>query len=57
MAVKEVETIQIIRFSYAHNFVKPNDKRALELMDYAALRLMEEYPDIVLGFGESDEYR
>ncbi|KAL1732375.1 Thg1 C terminal domain-containing protein [Schizophyllum commune] len=44
------------RFSDAHNFVKPNDKRALELMDYAALRLMEEYPDIVLGFGESDEY-
>ena len=57
MAVKEVETIQIIRFSDAHNFVKPNDKRALELMDYAALRLMEEYPNIVLGFGESDEYR
>ena len=57
MAVKKVETIQIIRFSVAHNFVKPNDKRALELMDYAALRLMEEYPDIVLGFGESDEYR
>ncbi len=26
-------------------------------MDHAAQSLMEEYPDIVLGFGESDEYR
>ena len=26
-------------------------------MDHAARDVMEEYPDIVLGFGESDEYR
>lgn len=44
------------RFSDVHGFVKPNDKRALELMDQAALKLMEEYRDIVLAFGESDEY-
>lgn len=25
-------------------------------MDRAAQSLMDEYPDIVLGFGESDEY-
>ncbi|KAK1226804.1 tRNA-His guanylyltransferase [Marasmius sp. AFHP31] len=44
------------RFSDEHNFSKPNDIRALKLMDHAAEALMKEYPDIVLGFGESDEY-
>ncbi|GLB44790.1 putative adds a GMP to the 5'-end of tRNA(His) after transcription and RNase P cleavage [Lyophyllum shimeji] len=45
------------RFSEKHNFAKPNDLRALQLMDHAAQDLMEEYPDIVLAFGESDEFR
>ncbi|KAJ2918134.1 hypothetical protein MD484_g2247, partial [Candolleomyces efflorescens] len=44
------------RFSDVHDFEKPNDVRALELMDHAAKSVMEEYPDIVLAFGESDEY-
>ena len=26
-------------------------------MDHSARDLMEEYPDIILGFGESDEFR
>ena len=26
-------------------------------MDHAARNLMEEYPDIILAFGESDEFR
>lgn len=46
-----------VRFSNEHNFVKPNDLRALQLMDHAARDVMEEYSDIVLGFGESDEFR
>ncbi|KAK4689255.1 tRNA(His) guanylyltransferase, partial [Tremellales sp. Uapishka_1] len=45
------------KFSDAHGFEKPNDKRALDLMDRAAKRVMEELKDVVLGFGESDEYR
>lgn len=45
------------RFSQVHNFEKPNDLRALQLMDHAARCLIEEYPDIMLAFGESDEYR
>jgi len=45
------------RFSEKHNFAKPNDLRALQLMDHAARDVMEEYPDIVLAFGESDEFR
>ncbi|CAE6410190.1 unnamed protein product [Rhizoctonia solani] len=44
------------KFSDAHGFRKPNDERALQLMDKAAQTVMEEYPDIVLGFGESDEF-
>ena len=47
----------VFSFSDTHNFSKPNDERALKLMDHAAQALMHEYPDIVLGFGESDEFR
>lgn len=48
------------RFSDEHNFIKPNDERALKLMDHAAKDVMDcqEYKsDIVFAFGESDEYR
>ncbi|SDA02792.1 BZ3500_MvSof-1268-A1-R1_Chr11-1g03159 [Microbotryum saponariae] len=48
------------KFSSAHNFTKPNDRRALDLMNAAARRLMagrELMGDLVMGFGESDEYR
>ena len=48
---------QHTRFSEKHEFTKPNDVRALQLMDHAARDLMEEYPDTILAFGESDEYR
>ncbi|CAA7267448.1 unnamed protein product [Cyclocybe aegerita] len=44
------------RFADKHKFTKPNDVRALELMDHAAKDVVEEYPDIVLAFGESDEF-
>ncbi|KAG5342368.1 hypothetical protein C0989_002841 [Termitomyces sp. Mn162] len=44
------------RFSDKHDFTKPNDVRALQLMDHAARDVMEEYPDILLAFGESDEF-
>ncbi len=49
--------IKHFRFSEKHEFTKPNDVRALQLMDHAARDLMEEYPDIILAFGESDEFR
>ena len=47
----------LIRFSDKHGFTKPNDIRALQLMDHAAKDVMTEYPDTVLAFGESDEFR
>ncbi|CAG8462025.1 375_t:CDS:2 [Ambispora gerdemannii] len=45
------------KFSAAHNFEKPNDKNALDLMNQCATAVMNEINDIVLGYGESDEYR
>ncbi|KAH8813570.1 tRNAHis guanylyltransferase-domain-containing protein [Flagelloscypha sp. PMI_526] len=44
------------RFSEDHSFSKPNDLRALQLMDASARHVMENYPDIVFAFGESDEF-
>ncbi|KAI0833395.1 tRNAHis guanylyltransferase [Trametes gibbosa] len=44
------------RLSEEHCFAKPNDERALQLMDHAARDVMNEYKDIMLAFGESDEY-
>lgn len=44
------------RFSEAHSFTKPNDRRALELMNASATAILRALPDIILGFGISDEY-
>jgi tRNA(His) 5'-end guanylyltransferase len=49
--------IRADRFSDAHSFDKPNDEPALQLMNRAARSVMEELGDVVLAFGESDEYR
>ncbi|KAG8212889.1 tRNAHis guanylyltransferase-domain-containing protein [Butyriboletus roseoflavus] len=45
------------RVSEEHAFTKPNDERALQLMDHAAKHLMTKFEDIVLCFDESDESR
>lgn len=44
------------RFCDKHNLEKPNDRRALELMNKCATVVMEEFRDISLAFGQSDEY-
>lgn len=44
------------KFSTKHKFEKPNDSRALCLMNRAAMFVMENYKDILLGYGQSDEY-
>lgn len=44
------------QFSKEHNFTKPNDVRALDLMNRCAKAVMEEYTDIVIAYGESDEF-
>ncbi|XP_026815736.1 probable tRNA(His) guanylyltransferase isoform X2 [Rhopalosiphum maidis] len=44
------------RFTSSHKFEKPNDKRALELMNRSAAAVMEEFRDVSLAYGQSDEY-
>ncbi|XP_005187375.2 probable tRNA(His) guanylyltransferase [Musca domestica] len=44
------------KFSKVHDFEKPNDEKALNLMNNAAQTVMEEFRDIILSYGQSDEY-
>ncbi|KAJ4347691.1 tRNA-His guanylyltransferase [Ascochyta clinopodiicola] len=39
-----------------YKFVKPNDRDALDLMNEAAMAVMRELPDLVIAYGNSDEY-
>ncbi len=45
------------RLCAKYGFEKPNDRRALELMNSAARAVMTDIPDITLAYGISDEYR
>lgn len=45
------------RVSEKYRFEKPNDRRALDLMNAAAAAVMKEVPDLVLAYGQSDEFR
>ncbi|KAJ5079794.1 tRNA(his) guanylyltransferase-related [Anaeramoeba ignava] len=44
------------KFSQIHSFEKPNDKRAIGLMNQAAKQIMEEFGDVIIAYGQSDEY-
>ncbi|CAI2168628.1 18818_t:CDS:2 [Funneliformis geosporum] len=44
------------KFSDRHQFEKPNDHRALDLMNKCAEAVMIEIHDIILAYGQSDEY-
>ncbi|CAL8306950.1 unnamed protein product [Arctogadus glacialis] len=44
------------KFSEKHNFAKPNDNRALGLMTRSAQSVMEELEDVVIAYGQSDEF-
>lgn len=44
------------KFASKHKFEKPNDTRALNLMNKAALTVMEEFKDVIIAYGQSDEY-
>ncbi|PQE18848.1 hypothetical protein CJF32_00006567 [Rutstroemia sp. NJR-2017a WRK4] len=45
------------KFSDKYAFERPNDRRALDLMNGAAKAVMTSLPDIVIAYGISDEYR
>lgn len=40
-----------------YGFEKPNDRRALDLMNAAAKAVVADLPDITISYGVSDEYR
>ncbi|GMP25533.1 hypothetical protein CsSME_00002355 [Camellia sinensis var. sinensis] len=44
------------RFSDIHDFEKPNDEKALNLMNSCAIAVLEEFPDVVFSYGFNDEY-
>lgn len=45
------------RLSDKYKFEKPNDRRALDLMNAAAVSVMKALPDLIIAYGVSDEYR
>lgn len=44
------------KFCDAHKLEKPNDIRGIDLMNFAAKAVMEDFQDIFLAYGQSDEY-
>ncbi|XP_033830531.1 probable tRNA(His) guanylyltransferase isoform X2 [Periophthalmus magnuspinnatus] len=44
------------KFAEQHKFIKPNDNRALGLLTRSAVSVMEELEDIVIAYGQSDEF-
>lgn len=44
------------KLSLEYEFTKPNDLKALELMNKCALQIMKDIPDVLLAYGDSDEY-
>lgn len=44
------------KFTTKHSFAKPNDLRAINLMNAAALEVTRTLVDVVLAYGQSDEY-
>ncbi|KAJ9151911.1 tRNA(His) guanylyltransferase [Pleurostoma richardsiae] len=44
------------KFADKYGFEKPNDRRALDLMNAAAKAVVSELPDITIAYGISDEY-
>ncbi|XP_021905362.1 tRNA(His) guanylyltransferase 1-like isoform X1 [Carica papaya] len=56
LIVVRIDGCNFRRFSEVHEFEKPNDEKALKLMNWSAAAVLEEYPDIVFSYGYSDEY-
>jgi len=44
------------KFTDAHHYAKPNDERGISLMNCAAQKVMTDFNEVVLSYGQSDEY-
>lgn len=49
--------LRMNRMCAKYEFEKPNDRRALDLMNLAAKAVVAELPDITVAYGVSDEFR
>lgn len=49
--------LTVDRMCAKYGFEKPNDRRALDLMNTAAKAVVTELPEITIAYGVSDEYR
>ncbi|CAN7115342.1 unnamed protein product [Brassica rapa subsp. narinosa] len=56
LIVVRIDGRDFARFSQVHEFEKPNDEAALNLMNSCSAAVLEEYPDIIFAYGFSDEY-
>ncbi|XP_042043802.1 tRNA(His) guanylyltransferase 2-like [Salvia splendens] len=54
--VVRIDGCHFHRFSEVHEFEKPNDAQALNLMNTCAVAVLEDFRDIVFAYGVSDEY-
>ncbi|XP_049348134.1 tRNA(His) guanylyltransferase 1-like isoform X1 [Solanum verrucosum] len=43
-------------FSEKHGFEKPNDDKALNLMNACAIKVLENFSDVIFAYGFNDEY-
>ena len=44
------------KFTDAHQYKKPNEIQGIKIMALAGLSVMESFPEIFLGYGQSDEF-
>ncbi|KAJ4832535.1 tRNA-His guanylyltransferase [Turnera subulata] len=56
LIVVQIDGRHFQRFSEIHEFERPNDEKALNLMNSCAVSVLEEYPDLLFSYGYSDEY-
>lgn len=54
--VVRIDGRNFFQFTETHKFAKPNDISAVELSSCAATTILEEHRDIVIAFGQSDEF-
>ena len=52
-----ISVFYVVRFTELYGFEKPNDERALRLMNACASSVLENIGEIVFAYGVSDEYR
>lgn len=56
MVQSQAHRLTSARFASKYSWEKPNDRRALDLMNDAAKAVLTEMPDLVIAYGISDEY-